>query len=459
MLNTHNNFFGDATARLEGAVWQSMSLSLLPHTDWQPFPFWAHGLAIRLTGDDFYAPRLMSLLFASACIYPLFQIARKLFNRQTAVLSCLFFSLSIPHMLIETLTLSESFFHFFTLMLVWFSLKKTTTPTDLVLGTLFSALLCLTRMEGWIFCFILFVYSIFKKRKGFSWSIFLGAGIGVIYWETCSYFLGKGFLRALLFSDFEVEKAISHFDIPFLEAINRSFLGFSFFTTFVLFFGGFWVYQNKKAFHYYIITVLYWLPPLYKTLNGTLFPEFRYYTMYALMLFPILTSILLSVSRSMKKASQHAFIFIFIAGSLIFDFFWMNSKFDYNFHLFLKKGFLHSAEYFEKNINIEEKTLYIDFDSSWDRELWYVYSSAQRNNPAKVCKVESHHWLGEHFSTTSFNKCAENQNHLYLIIFPNGELERFLTDNKSLLSKTFTITTVKDFSGYKIVSLVRKNSV
>jgi hypothetical protein len=456
IFKTDNNFFGDATARLEAILWQTKSLSPLPHSDWLPFPFWINGLVARTFDDLFYAPRVLSALFASLCIIAIYKLCLNLFNKSTAIISCLLFTFSIQLLLIESITLSEPFFHFFSISLLYFYFKKQTSKIDLVMIYTFSAFLCLTRLEGWVLCGILFICSLTRKNFRFSYTIFLGTGSGVIYWEAVSTFMGKGLFRALLFSDHEVGKVYEEVGYDIWEIILRSGMGFTMLTILGVAFGYILVRKSVEARHYYFICLLFLMPAIYKIFNKTLFSEFRYFTVYAITFLPILGIFLSKVTQNLTKIKKIATLGSFIIVCILIDYNLVTSFFDLKHHTQLPNGIIDSARYVKNNIEPRDKIFFLDFDNTWDRDLWTAYADVISRNPSKYCKVESHTWLGQVFTPESINKCLTNGTQAYLILFPNGLLNRYFNSKDNVLSENYNIKIIKDFSGYRIIELKDK---
>ncbi len=227
LLHTDNFFFGDATSRLVNTLNQSQSLTLIPHSEWQPFPFWIAGLFSKIAGDIFYAPRFAHTFFASLTIIPLYKLTKNIFTRQVAILTCLMFTTAFQLMLIETLTLSEPFFHFFSVTIFYFFFKDELKRWDPYLLFLCSLFICLTRFEGWGLCAIFFIASLIQGKKKLAITIFIGAILGVFYWEGISMLRGRAFLDAIFISDYEVAKIHETVGYHPFEVLRLFIMGFS----------------------------------------------------------------------------------------------------------------------------------------------------------------------------------------------------------------------------------------
>lgn len=454
LLNTDNNFFGDATARLETIQWQTLGLSLLPHSDWLPIPFWISGFFTSLFDDIFYTPRIVSTLFGSLCVFNIFFLTSRLFNRASAILASLMFTFSIQILAIESITLSEPFFHFFSLSLInLFFLKK---RTYLIKGfiALMAICLCLTRLEGWFLCGLLFFLSLRKKDYSFSIPIFLGAGVGVLYWEIASIILGNGFLRAILFSDLEVRNMYKTNGFDNFEIFWRSILGFTMLSFLPLIFGYFIVKKDKLQREFFIISILFLLPAVLKIINKTLFCEFRYFTIYAITMMPITAYFISEKAKTLSRPFKFLTLIFFFILAITVDYHAMKSRFGFKKHTQLNPGFLESAKYLKSKPDLTNKIVYVDFDQTWDRELWTVYSSMNQKRPYKYCRVESHSWMGEHFSKDSLNDCFSEPKETFLVLFPEGTLNSFYNNNKQYFRDTFKHINVKNFGQYKVINLI-----
>ncbi len=453
LFSTDNKFFGDATARLVTILWQKSGLTLLPHADWLPFPFWINAFFVSLSDDIIYTPRIISAIFASLCIIIIYKISCLLFSKHAAILSCLTFTFSLQLLLIETLTLSEPFFHFFSLVLVYYYFKKYSSTLNVFSIIVCSAFLCLTRLEGWVLCGVLFATSLFWSHRKYSISIFTGAGIGVIYWEITSTIMGKGFLRALLYSNFEVAKMYVVNGTPYFEIFWNSSMGLTM-MTFVIFLLGFYLTRNNKLHRiYYSLVFLFFLPALYMTYSKSLFAEFRYFTVYAILFFPLVGHYLSLLTLNMSSLKRYSTVIIYFVIAITVDYIWVTSKFTLPHHMHLSPGFISSTQFVQNELEVKDTVVFLDFDNTWDRDLWRVYSDVQLSGIKKLCMVESHYWLGHKFTQESVDKCLTKDTVAYLILFPNGLLSSYFDSNKDKIAADYDLSEVGNFDNHRVIKL------
>lgn len=446
VFSTDNNFFGDATARLETAMYQAINFSLMPHMDWQPVPFWIQGLFIKLTGDLIYAPRVVGVLAMSMSLYFFYETFKKITSLSIAKISIILVSLSLSVFFVSNITLSEPYFFLFSSIIIWATFndsKRTSLKYYLLLGVC-CICLALTRLEGWGILFFLFVMCLIKKQKKLGLTIFTGTALGVVYWEAVSISLGGGFLRALLFSNLEVKNLYAHHKFTLSEAFYRTFIGMPFLSflgpacaAFTLLFKKFQIKVNIKQYIFFVLAIFSII--FYKVVAKSLFPEFRYSILYGILFIPIVLNFLSYIMNS-KRYLLLIPIFMFC------DFYLISQRFIISDHLWHKDGFKDSIRFFNANYK-EGHHIYVDFDGHWERESWVTYTRSTLRG-VKVCRVESHFWLGQEFTKESFEKCIQNLP-IYLVAFPDGKLNSFLNENMDELKKQYHFELIY-LNNYKI---------
>lgn len=139
------------------------------------------GLSLEASG------RFASILMTSLCIFPIFYIAEKVYDRKTAIYSCVFFTASPIIFQNSIRVLSGNAYLFFFLWVVYYCWKVFMYghKKDILLAVLLSGIAINTRAEAMIFLPLLVIFFFmscykFKIRKtiylffvsGFFWYIF-----------------------------------------------------------------------------------------------------------------------------------------------------------------------------------------------------------------------------------------------------------------------------------------------
>ncbi len=186
--------------------------------------------------------------------------------------------------------------------------------------------------------------------------------------------------------------------------------------------------------------------------NKTLIASFRYFTVYSILFLPLTAFLLIKLTDKLKPHISRLVILFFFLVSISIDYGQVTYQYNLREKLWLPQGVLESSNYAKTYLTDPDFKGYVDYDKTWARTLWIVYSNFWLRK-SKLCLVESHEWLGSVFTPQSFENCIRNEKKIVLILFPQGKLNQFYNDNLSQIEEKFITRELKNFNGYKIVEL------
>lgn len=141
---------------------------------WLPVHFHILGLGLKAHYDLFLTPRIVTMIFSFASLGMLYLLARKLFNRWTALLSILIAGLSNIHVYLSLTPMAEVFYLTFLLGFLYFFFTWLDKNADrhLLIAAFMLALATGVRYESWftaaVFCFYLglrWLMGLWKTRS------------------------------------------------------------------------------------------------------------------------------------------------------------------------------------------------------------------------------------------------------------------------------------------------------
>jgi len=145
---------------------------------WLPLHTYLISGILLLWNNPLIAPRVLSLLFGSFTVIPLYLLLKHIFGRNNALFSCILFSLLGVHISYSAQSWSEAPALFFLITGFYFSLceKRLNTLTSISAG-LFIGLSSMIRIEFWVFIPLLIGLRILetgiKKSLVYSFSTLL----------------------------------------------------------------------------------------------------------------------------------------------------------------------------------------------------------------------------------------------------------------------------------------------
>lgn len=435
IIYTDNSGNGDAGMRLFGAhQWIERILLnndlgsvyyLMPSIDWLPLHYYLTGFVGWVTSDWTYSPRVLSAVFGSLTLIPLFKLGLFKFNKTTAYISVVILVFYGYHIFLSSLTLSEVFYIFFTLYAYYFIEKWRTEETDKMLYRVAFAIacLCLLRYEGWFFAacciFIIPFMKMIKDWKKYFAFVFIVL-VPIIFIMICETLLGEHPLRGILYSDVEVKLALTQSPLTIYDMVkeySNSWIPLSLISTLSL---GI-VYFKEKDREKTILHFFYLLPLapfIFKLLDGTLTAQARYMTLYMVPLIPFVAYLFFQIWSVFTK-QQFVLLLCFYLIILNMPFF---KQLGNGFPLLnYNEGFHQSAKFVQ---NMDECRFYLDTEEQWGEFNWFVESKLNYMNKKVISKVESDKTI--YWNDSLFNHLVKTNGITHIMLFPGGDLSEKL---------------------------------
>lgn len=492
---TDNSWNGDAPARLYIAdTWVQLIRKIgfnsrlfnvsffIPSIDWLPLHFYLAGIVTGLFNEWEYTPRVLTAVFATLSLIPLYKLCLLKFNRITGIFAIIILTFYGYHILLSSLVLSEVFYIFFVLYAYYFIEKWSVTNNNKILFRLAFTLicLCLLRFEGWFFTGVIivllpFVKKIEDKMSYFNFVVLALFPIMLIMYGEILH--GEHPLRGIFYSDFEVKVKLLNNPLTLKNILFQyaeSYIPLVF-TSLLLVIFSFFRNKNRREILLFILYVLPLLPFLYKTFNGTLTAQSRYMTLYMVPLIPFLAFLFYKLWCSVQKWK---FIFLFGLYLLILNFsMCLGLKYSPN-SLRYNSGFRESVEYVK---NMNTGYFYVDNEINYGSGNWIVLSRINNHqlNRAKIGKLGLNTEIVSEFkvykksaiSNVDFDSDIETKWNdkifddlldlgtiTHIMLFPEGKLSNklnFTSDRESYRRKIFIRLFNKD--GYSVYQI--ENSI
>lgn len=118
---------------------------------WLPLQIWISGALLRIWNDVWLAPRVVSLVFGIATIWPFYKLVREFFSREVTVAAALIFALYGLHIGQSVMSGAEPIYFFFVMWALYHQARWSNTfePRHLAFAGLFWMPALLTRHEAW----------------------------------------------------------------------------------------------------------------------------------------------------------------------------------------------------------------------------------------------------------------------------------------------------------------------
>lgn len=260
--------------------------------------------------------------------------------------------------------------------------------------------------------------------------------------------LGEHPLRGILYSDVEVELALSQSPLTFHDMIkeySNSLIPLSLIST--LFLG---IICFKKKDRRKIILHFFYLLPLapfmFKLLDGTLTAQARYMTLYMVPLIPFVAYLFYQIWCVFTKR-QFVFLFGFYLIMLNSSFFIQLSHgyplLNYN------EGFHQSAKFVQ---NMDECLFYLDTEEQWGEFNWYIESDLNTVNKKIVSTLNSDKKL--YWNDSLFKHLVSTNGITHIMLFPGGDVSKKLNLSKPIEFYSGRVfSRLFDENGYKIYKI------
>lgn len=468
-LYTDNNLDGDSEGRIIHLYYWMEHYNLSSFIDWLPLHFFLMQGLGAILNDYVNGPRLVSVIFGSLLIIPLYKIIKHEIGERLAWISVWFYALAAVYIPISTVTLSEITYTFFLLTALWLLIKfsQETKESTFIAFTFSVCALCWLRFEAWplaaIFFIILFCHNTSQERLVFYSSLVLIFCV-IILW--LGYYYTGDWFRGINYSDYQVTESykLNPGNKLFIKKFPRIIKAF--YPTLLVFSlaGTYFLIKKKKMLIYLTCCWPIFLLLLYKTANNTVASFMRYYVPIAILFIPIgfygLWKILKSHSWKLKLIFfVSAFIlewaaaqslknyYIYVLWALPFLFLWSFKtkslqKVTYLFVAFLiilgftRKpyaygGFFHyqkgtevSALWAQENLP-QKHFIILDNSATNDQTQWCRRSGFMPNNSNIIMT-----WSGLNFDTlltkAYIEEAIKNYGEIYFLTFKTGYLAMYL---------------------------------
>lgn len=485
---TDNSWNGDAPARLYiSDTWAHLIREIgfndklfnvsffIPSIDWLPLHFYLVGIISCLFNEWEYIPRVLTAVFATLSLIPLYKLCLLKFNRITGIFAIIILTFYGYHVLLSSLVLSEVFYIFFALYAYYFIEKWAIENNNKILFQLGFTLicLCLLRFEGWFFTGVIivllpFVKKIKDKVNYLNFSILAIIPIILIMYGEIIH--GVHPLRGILYSDFEVNIFFSKNPITLksiLSEYKNSLIPMTFISLIIIY-SIYYKERNRKKIMLLILYILPLIPFIYKMLNGTLTAQARYMTLYMVPLIPYTAFIFYKLWILIKKWQfilLFTFYFLYFNMPVIGILKYSESPLRY------EDGFHESVEYVKK---INSGYFYVDNEINYGSGNWIVLSRINNHsfnlaqikqsdlkylidnyyrkyNKGLVSFVDNDSDIEEVWNEKIFDELLDFGALTHIMLFPEGKLSHklnFSNHRESYRGKTF----IRKFNknGYRV---------
>ena len=451
---------------------------LNPNIDWLPIHFYITGTVWKLTGSEHIVLLLHTLADICGAFF-LYKITRLFASKDISFLSCVCYLLYPANFFISAAIMSEPWFLLAVLATIYFFLRLNLTGNAKYFWGYAVAInmTCLIRYEGWPLVIMLpcihFAYATFRfNRNQLILLLTLFAPVAIM---ALNYYQGFHPLRGILYSDQQVSfcyDKIGRTLAVLIKGYHSAWIP-----------GGVLLalYAVLKHFRssaslilYTVLIAAFSLPFIYKVATFSIMPDPRYLIFYEVLLIPLFVRGFFSLPLLEHIRSSFAKILCSLIILLLVSvgFSSVNLE-DFQYPI----GFDESVEFTQ---NLQEGRFIVDHHHglkaySWiaksnlpiypEKQHWYLKQfidfkavgkalDKQGNKRFVAYMVNDYESEFKSIDFASIDTILKKEGPVYLIIFPNGPLDRALHFNNA--DETYNghkFNRVFESSGYRIYRL------
>lgn len=481
LLLTDNYFNGDNGARLYNCWAWSVTPTLFRGLDWLPMQFYLVGTVIKLTGDVWWAPRLVSLVAGATSVLPFFYLMRMFFPRAICLIATGFFAIRPMHVKYSVISMSEALYLFFILVAFGFFFRylfaEVRAKKNLWWCVFFLSCSGMLRMESWFYQGLLLLILFLANTNWRTLFQFLVlVSIVPLFVMLCSMVAYGDPLRSLNYSDVEVRNwaALNHITPEInLHALQNAFRKWAFI---LIPLGILVAWRSKKMFYYFLLFIVPFTLITYKMATLTLTGQGRYYLPSAALAFPfyILGAWWIVSKVTRLNTLRYAALLFFLWYTLLPKIeMHLSGPLHWDDAAHFRPGFKELAVWARKNLP-EGARLYVG-NNNYSAHQWMVYSGAMMEHdfPDEVWlkkersrsklkdkyfprfKVVGYisglNWLGEEFKAGDIHECLREHGLTHVVVFEHGVLDKSGLFNKPFVNcEGYFLYELKNIGGNRI---------